>query len=336
MLTAALPPALLAAVRERLPASAAGPTAQASAGLTQRYRDPGTPAGPRAATRNEVAAYAVTRLPATFAALSAVLAELGARWERFSPRSQLDLGAGLGAGAWAAAGIWPSLEDVTAVELEPVMLATGKDLAAAGPPPVAHCSWQRGDASRELPAGTFDLVTVSYLLNELSPGAVEPMIQRAWAATSGALAIVEPGTPDGYARIIAARAQLLSLGGHTVAPCPHDLSCPLAGTDWCHFAVRLPRSQEHRTAKGARLGHEDEKFSYVVVARDEAEPAPARILRHPQVRGGHVRLELCARDGLRTVVVSRRHRDAFRDARKASWGDGLELHDSDGLERGDR
>ncbi len=104
-------------------------------------------------------------------------------------------------------------------------------------------------------------------------------------------------------------------------PCPHDRPCPLDGDDWCHFAVRLPRSAGHRSAKAAQAGFEDEKFAYVVTARQEVVRADARILRHPQVRGGHVRLELCAEEGLRSAVVAKSDRAAFRAARKASWGD---------------
>jgi ribosomal protein RSM22 (predicted rRNA methylase) len=324
MITAELPAPLAAAVRARFDIQT-GKGQKAGAALSQRYRDAHTPPGPRARADDDIAAYALTRLPATYAAASATLGEVRARWQEFTPRSQLDLGAGLGAAAWAAAKTWASLEAVTAVELEATMLETGRSLAAAGPPAVARSSWRRGDASRELPEGSFDLVTIVYVLNELDPVAVVRAVEHAWAATAGALVIVEPGTPEGYRRIIAARALLLALGGFTVAPCPHDRSCPLGEADWCHFAVRLPRSREHRTLKSAQLGYEDEKFSYVVVAREPTPRAPARILRHPQVRGGHVRLELCAADGLREAVVSKRDGDVFRVARKASWGDAIDL-----------
>jgi len=327
VITAELPVALQAAVRELLPA---GPALEASASeLSRRYRDEGATPGPRARSRDDVAAYAATRLPACFAAVAATLGELRLRAPAFMPRSQLDLGAGLGAAAWAATALWPSLEDVTALELEPAMLAAGRDLAAAGPPAVACSTWIRGDVSRDLPAGSFDLVTISYLLNELEAGDVPGVVERAWAATAGALAIVEPGTPAGYRRLLAARELVLGLGGLTVAPCPHDRGCPLGEGDWCHFAVRLPRSAEHRAAKGALAGHEDEKFAYVVMAREEASRPPARILRHPQVRGGHVRLSLCTGEGLREAIVSKRDRTAFRVARKASWGDGIDLRRPD-------
>src|SRR6185312_799620 len=74
-----------------------------------------------------------------------------------------------------------------------------------------------------------------------------------------------------FADLLRARGTLLDAGFRIVAPCPHDLDCPWAtGSDWCHFPARLPRSARHRQVKGARLGWEDEKFSYVVAIRDGA------------------------------------------------------------------
>ena len=60
------------------------------------------------------------------------------------------------------------------------------------------------------------------------------------------LLIIEPGTPAGYARMIALRSQLIASGAHVAAPCPHQAPCPLATPDWCHFAQRLPRSRAHK------------------------------------------------------------------------------------------
>ena len=89
--------------------------------------------------------------------------------------------------------------------------------------------------------------------------------------------IVEPGTPAGYERILAARARLIELGRVIVAPCPHQAACPMPpGKDWCHFGARVNRSALHRRVKDADLSYEDEKFSYVVAVRPEIVASGAR------------------------------------------------------------
>ncbi|NUT55307.1 MAG: methyltransferase type 11, partial [Thermoleophilia bacterium] len=139
------------------------------------------------------------------------------------------------------------------------------------------------------------------------------------------LVVVEPGTPAGYRRVLAARDVAIAAGGHTVAPCPHDLPCPLPADDWCHFAARLPRSRLHRRAKGVELGWEDEKLSYAALSRQPVAPAPSRVIRPPQPRSGHVRLVTSDRDGaVRERTVSRKQGETYRAARKAAWGDALD------------
>lgn len=67
--------------------------------------------------------------------------------------------------------------------------------------------------------------------------------------TSSRLALVlEPGTPRGYAGVLAARSLLVASGWHVLAPLPAGRSIPVAGRrgDWCHFAARLDRSALHR------------------------------------------------------------------------------------------
>jgi ribosomal protein RSM22 (predicted rRNA methylase) len=134
--------------------------------------------------------------------------------------------------------------------------------------------------------------------------------------------VVEPGTPRGYATVLAARAGLVGAGMGVAAPCPQSGACPLAGPDWCHFSVRLPRTPALRRLKGGELGYEDEKFSFVAATRTSVTPAPGRVLRHPRRRGGHVILRVCGVDGTVTdPVVSRRAGAVYRAARKAQWGD---------------
>jgi len=97
---------------------------------------------------------------------------------------------------------------------------------------------------------------------------------------------------------------------------------PGGGGDWCHVSARLDRTALHRRLKGAARGHEDEKLSFVLAVRDPVTPATGRVLRHPQVRTGMVRLEVCRADGTAgTEVVTKREREAYRAARGTRWGD---------------
>ncbi|MDG4862541.1 small ribosomal subunit Rsm22 family protein, partial [Streptomyces sp. T-3] len=135
--------------------------------------------------------------------------------------------------------------------------------------------------------------------------------------------VIEPGTPDGYARVLAARDALLAAGFSIAAPCPHDGACPIEpGSDWCHFSARVSRSSLHRQVKGGSLPYEDEKFSYVAAARFPVSPVSARVTRRPQIRKGQVLLDLCTRDsGLTRTTVTKRHGALYKAARDVDWGD---------------
>jgi ribosomal protein RSM22 (predicted rRNA methylase) len=134
--------------------------------------------------------------------------------------------------------------------------------------------------------------------------------------------LIEPGTPDGFRRIHAARALLLESGAHLVAPCPHHGTCPMFNTgDWCHFAARVERTAEHRRLKSAALGYEDEKFSYVVASKQPVPLPDSRILRHPLIHPGHMRLTLCRPNTPELKTVTKSHKAVWRYARKLEWGD---------------
>jgi ribosomal protein RSM22 (predicted rRNA methylase) len=122
------------------------------------------------------------------------------------------------------------------------------------------------------------------------------------------------------------REALFEAGAEIVAPCPHRLPCPLPADDWCHFSVRLPRSKAHRQAKGGVLGYEDEKYSYLVVARPglAARPTSARVIRPPVVKKFEVELALCTTVGLAGRAVPKREPADYKAAKKLDWGDALD------------
>jgi ribosomal protein RSM22 (predicted rRNA methylase) len=260
----------------------------------------------------------------------------------------VDFGAGTGGAAWAVADELPSIESMTLLEQSADAIRLGKAILAAADVPVLRAAtwhpWQLPAAGAlpsaapapapaaqapAAPAPAADLAIAAYVLGELTPAQQAALVALA-ARAAPAVLLVEPGTPAGHRRILAARTQLLAAGYVVAAPCPHQLDCPLAiEGDWCHFGARLQRSAVHRQAKGVELSYEDEKYSYVAAVRPDgldgmAVTAPdGRIVRRPQQRKGLVTLSLCARDGtFRRDLVSKSKGEVYRQARKISWGDG--------------
>ena len=293
--------------------------------LSERYRSGEMTEESRGFAAGQLQAYLATRAPATFAVTRRVLSELASLRPDWAPTSLLDLGAGPGTATWAAAAVFPSIEHAELVEREGDMAVLGARLATMGSPGVlAGAVWTVGDAC-EVTGPKSDLVVAAYLLGELGRDREYPALERWWGDTRGELVLVEPGTPAGFERLRAARSALVSWGAHVTAPCPHDDRCPMAGADWCHFAVRLERSSLHRELKGARLGYEDEKYSYLVVSASPPAVPVARLVRSPRPHKGHVRLFVCEADGLGERVVSRRDGEVYKRARAARWGDRVEL-----------
>lgn len=309
---------------EGVPASRLAPIVER---LIDDYRGGGAATSPpRQApilrTDADAAAYAAYRMPATYTAVHDGLARAADVVGSLAPRTLLDVGGGTGAAVWASARLWPTLESATVLEGSEPVIALGRRLAAgAGDAVVRTARWERAllDGGSTLPVA--DLVTVCYLLGELPEPVRGTLVDEA-ARRAGTVAVVEPGTPAGYRRVLAARERLVAAGMSVAAPCPHDAACPITGDDWCHFAARVDRTARHRGLKGGTLGHEDEKFAYVVATRGQPAHAGNRVVRHPAHRKGLVTLRLCTGDG--TLVdrpVPRSRKDLFRAARDAGWGD---------------
>lgn len=315
-----LPAALQAAIARELSGASRRDLAERTAATSQAYR-----AGRGSASvikgRDDALAYALARMPATYAACAAVFDEAARIAPGFAPETLLDAGCGPGTGSWAARETWSALTDITWLDasapfLELAKRLAGDDLAA---------TTIRGD----LTAGPFpsaDLVLASYALAEIPASAQSQVVARLWDAAEGVLAIVEPGTPAGYDRLLSARDTLIAAGAEILAPCPHPQACPLAAPDWCHFSVRLPRSRDHRLAKGADAPFEDEKYAYLLAARPGVAAAPRtpRVLARPKVGKPGIELKLCTEAGaLERRFVARRDKPAHAVARRLDWGGAL-------------
>lgn len=272
-------------------------------------------------------AYAAIRMPATFAAARAVFAEVSERspGQRFS--SLLDLGAGTGAASWAALEVFDEIEQITLIEQDAGLIELGQRLTRDCPNEALRTAeWLRRDLTTAASFEERDLVAISYSLGEIESQRARGILKAAWRAARQALVVIEPGTTKGFQLICAIREELIAEGGRLIAPCPHQRACPLAsggdsGGDWCHFSARFDRTSFHRRVKGAELGYEDEKYSYLAVAKYPAQPAAARVIRRPEKHPGFIRLRLCAEDALTNLTVTRKNKEDWRRARKADWGD---------------
>lgn len=257
-------------------------------------------------------AYLGARMPATYAAIHKVL-------QNAPPIEHLlDLGAGPGTASWAAADLFPSLKRITLVEMSRDAIALGQKLAQSSPHlSLKNGEWLHQSASDPIPKA--DGAILSYLLNEVSEP--EKVVERCWEAVS-LLILIEPGTPKGFHLIRKLRTQLIGLGAHLIAPCPHSFACPIQGSDWCHFSARVERTRLHRLLKEGSLGFEDEKFSYLIASKTAATPPIGRIVRHPIKSSGFVRMRVCTDEGrLEEKTITRKEKERYRIARDAEWGD---------------
>lgn len=291
--------------------------------ISMRYRTE-SGKGKRLLTRDtEAVAYAVARMPATFGAVSMAL-QHALEDSQCYPETLLDVGAGTGAVAWAVDEKL-DLKNIICLERESAMRKTGKALMQNGSHVLRNAKWISHDLTIDEIPEKADLVVASYVLNEMSPEDRIKAAKKLWNATNKMLLIIEPGTPVGFSNLKKIREELIKCGANIAAPCVHNNECPKLESDWCHFSCRVGRSSLHRQLKGGEAPYEDEKFMYIAVTREECNCSGARILRHPQVRKGHIMFEVCAKDGVENIKLSKKDGEIYKEAKKLKTGDKLEV-----------
>ena len=316
-----LPAELKAALDAKLEGVSRNDAAGRAASISQTYRDGGGSSAIKSET--DALAYALARLPATYAAVVASLNALVEIRPDFAPKNLLDVGAGPGTATWAAAEAFSSLRDFTLLDANGALRELALDLTRKSAR-LRGINYEQGQArSLVARADAADLVIASYMIGEIGDAERESLAGLLWAKTRDTLLVVEPGTPAGYARIIALRAQLIADGAHVAAPCPHDGKCPLQAPDWCHFTQRLQRSRAHKQIKGVELPFEDEKFAYVALTRAQVAERPSRVLAQPAVTKVEIAAKLCTPEGLVLSKVPRRAKADYASARRWRWGDAV-------------
>lgn len=321
MIAADLPAALRVALDQLAQGLSRNDAATRAATISRTYRDGGNSSSIR--TDSDALAYALARMPATYAAVAASLNALSEARPDLAPRSLLDAGAGPGTATWAAMQAYASLTTLSLLDANTALRTLALQIATANERVIAY---QHGDVRSQLATmPDADLVIASYVIGELDAATRTTLAATLWRKTLDTLLIVEPGTPAGYARVMELRAQLIADGAHVIAPCPHDRTCPLVKPDWCHFVQRLARSRAHKHLKAAELPYEDEKFIYVALSRSPPIARAARVLTQPELSKVEIRAKLCTRDGITLATAPRRDKAAYARFRKLDWGDTVEF-----------
>src|SRR5262249_6554564 len=128
-------------------------------------------------------AYALVRMPATYAAIAACLQEIAQIDPDYAPVSLLDVGAGPGTVTWAAADALTSITDFAALDATPALRALALELMKDDAR-FAALRYESGDARKALAtAPGADLVIASYLIGELPEREQAGFAETLWTAT---------------------------------------------------------------------------------------------------------------------------------------------------------
>lgn len=270
-------------------------------------------------SRNESMAYAISRMPATY---SAVYNSLRYTLEIYKPKieSVADIGAGTGS-ATIAVNELLDIDYIECFERQDEMQDIGVKIFENYNNLSKKVKWKKIDICKDIIDSKYDLVITSYMLNEIKEEERNIVIEKLWKISNKILLIVEPGTVQGYTNIVNAKNKLITMGAKVIAPCVCN-ECKLLEGDWCNFSCRVQRTRMHKEIKEADAPYEDEKYIYLAVTKDDFDRVnKKRILRHPMIYSGFVKLKLCDIDGIKEVTISKKDKDKFKIARKSEAGD---------------
>lgn len=265
----------------------------------------------------EAVSYVISRMPATYAAVYSAFKQILANYNE-KMTSLLDVGAGTGAGTWAVNEI-ENMSQITCLEIEKSMSNIGKKIMKNTA--LDNVQWKSYDILQDEIVEKADIVLTSYMINELPEQEREKAVLKLWQATDKLMVVIEPGTPEGFKNILNIRNLIKEQGGYIVAPCCCNDGCPIKENDWCAFYARVARSSIHRQAKGGNLGYEDEKFSYIAFSKMPVEITGERILRHPQINSGFVKVKLCTADGIQEKTYSKKDGEIYKKIKKLDAGE---------------
>ena len=300
---------------------------------------------------DEAIAYAIARMPATYAATSTVCSQVFEIIERKNSKAKenfktlIDVGAGTGS-ATLSISEQLNLEKITCLEREAAMIDLGKTLLSESLNMIVkNASWKNIDISDYIHSDRSttkkddkennetllkaDIVISSYMLNEFAEENILKIVNVLWRMTNDVLIIVEPGTPNDYKRLMKVKDYLIENGGNVIAPCICEKKCNLPLNDWCNFTCRVERTKLQKEVKCGNVPFEDEKFMYLAVSKNDYNSEKdkiARIIRHPIIKSGMVEVKLCLNEQIINKTYTKKDKEIYKKIRKVKVGDIIEIN----------
>ena len=287
--------------------------------LSNRYMNEKREGQTLLSKEKEALAYSVTRMPATFCAVTTALKHTLNIAQNCNIDTILDIGAGTGAVTWAVNELI-NPKEITCLEREEAMRKVGQALMNKSEE-LKKVQWIDADITNSKLIKGADLIVASYMINELKQEERVKVIRKLLELDSKIILIIEPGTPEGFKNIKEIQKIALANGAHILAPCTAQEICQLPENDWCHTTVRVERNKIHKLLKSGDAPYEDEKFSYIAISKENIGTAESRILTHPIIETGKITLKLCSNGNIEERIITKKEKDKFKQAKKKKCGD---------------
>lgn len=219
-------------------------------------------------------AYLLFYWPVSYAQARYALGHLSSR-----PRSVLDLGSGPAPMSFASLDYGAG--EVIAADRSERALKLATELAGEAGEPLSVRKWDPSKRER-IPEGSFDLVMMGHLLNELWIGDPEEfekiadLIENAFPSVrkGGNVMVIEPALLMTSRRLLKVRDILVGRGYPVVVPCLFHGDCPALKKEGntCHTDRSWePPRMIREIAKGAGLHKDALKMSFLVIAPKEGK-----------------------------------------------------------------
>ena len=284
-------------------------------GLTSRYKETRESGRSLIDSKTDGLVYAISRMPATYSVVYTLLNNLIEQGIIDGIESVFDVGSGTGAGYFATKEIFPDAE-ISLFERDSNMIQTFKKLDE-------DKDVVRFDFIKDEFEEKADLVMTSYVLSEMNEEGRMSSVKKMINASNRYVLLIDTGTPRTYENFMKVKRMVPEYGWKVIAPCMTE-KCGLKN-DYCQFYARVERSSLQKMAKEASLSYEDEKYFYLLLAKDDVKLKQSRVIRRPIIKTNVTELKVCDSSGVREVLVTKKNKETYKKSKKTKITELIDL-----------